>query len=379
MTLRKKTVILLAALTIVISGCSNQAVVYIDNEEKSEVISEKVYEEHREEEEENIGNNNEINVDLKTEVKKIDLQEVKPNEAGQIMVLMYHHISEPEAEWTRTPENFRKDLKYLYESGYRPISLRDYALGNITTEAGYTPVVLTFDDGRQNNFNMIQNVNEEWVIDPDSAVGILVDFHEKNPDFPLEATFFVNDNIPFGQNEHLKYKLNYIIEKGMDIGNHTATHVDFTNSNEERIQKELAGIIKLINEHSPDYEVNTLALPFGSRPKDKSLTNYLNNGEYEGIEYENNAILNVGWDPYKSPYHKDFDSLSIHRIRASEIQKYVQGVGMYDWIERFEKGERTKFVSDGDPNIVTVPLNFEEVIDKEKVKDKQIRTYELEK
>lgn len=365
---------------IITSGCSNTAVVY-NPEQNIEIGKENKEKESLEEEQ---GKSEDIeSPDIEevkseeNEEKEIDLQIIKPNEAGQIMVLMYHHIAEPEAEWSRTPDNFRKDLQYLYDNGYRPISLVDYVTGNITTEAGYTPVVLTFDDGRQNNFNMIQDDDGKWIIDSNCAVGILEEFHKKHPDFPLEATFFVNDNIPFGQSEHLEYKLKYIIEKGMDIGNHTVTHVDFSNANGERIQRELAGIVKMLNQYIPDYRVNTLALPFGSRPKDKSLTHLLNTGAYEGIEYENIAILNVGWDPYKSPYHKDFNPLAIHRVRASDLDKYTQDVGMYDWLKRFEEGKRTRYISDGDPNIVTVPKNFEEVIDKEKIKDKELRVYEL--
>ncbi|MDF2547944.1 MAG: hypothetical protein K0R93_2842 [Anaerosolibacter sp.] len=313
------------------------------------------------------------------EKKEIDLQAVKPNEAGQIMVLMYHNISEPEAEWTRTPDNFRKDLQVLYDKGYRPISLKDYVAGNITIEAGYTPVVLTFDDGWQNNFSLIQDSKGEWVVDPNSAVGILEKFHNEHPDFPLEATFFVNDNVPFGQKEHLTYKLKYIVEKGMDVGNHTATHVDFTKADPDRMQKELAGIVKMLGTHLPDYEVNTLALPFGSRPKDKSLYTYLEQGVHEGINYKNIAILNVGWDPDKSPYHKDFNPLAIHRIRGSELEKYVQNVGMYNWLEQFEKGSRTRFISDGDPDVVTVPENFKEALEASKVGDREVKTYILEK
>ena len=88
----------------------------------------------------------------KEDIKKEDIDlSVKPNEAGQIMILMYHNISTPEAEWVRTPENFRKDLQALYDAGYLPISLTDYVNGNINTPAGKSPYVLTFDDGRKNN------------------------------------------------------------------------------------------------------------------------------------------------------------------------------------------------------------------------------------
>lgn len=310
-------------------------------------------------------------------IKEIDFQQVKPNEGGQIMVLMYHHIAQPEAQWSRTPENFRKDLEVLYEKGYRPISLKDYVTGNIHTEAGYTPIVLTFDDGRQNNFNMLQKQSGEWVIDPDCAVGILEKFHQEHPDFPLKATFFINDNVPFGQKEHLEFKLKYLVEKGMEIGNHTATHIDFTKADQDRIQKELAGIVNLVNLFLPDYTVDTLALPFGSKPKDKRLMTYLEKGVYEGTAYQNIAILEVGWDPYQSPYHRDFNPLAIHRVRASDLEKYVKGVGLYDWLEQFEKGSRIRYISDGDPNTVTVPEKFQDILDADKVGERSIRTYTL--
>ena len=310
-----------------------------------------------------------------TEEPQIDLAKIKPNEAGRIMVLMYHGISKPEAEWVRTPANLRKDLQVLYDQGYRPISLQDYVSGNITTEAGYTPVVLTFDDGWKNNFELLKNEQGEWVLNPDCAVAILEGFHEKQPDFPLEATFFVNNNTPFGQAEHLASKLQYLVDKGIDIGNHTNTHVDFTKTDASRIQKEIAGVVKMMVEYLPDYEVNTLALPSGSRPQDKELYSYLEQGSYEGISYQNIAVLNVGWDPDKSPYHKDFNPLAIHRIRASEIQKYVQNVGMYDWLNRFDSGSLTRFVSDGDPDTVTVPEEDVDQLAEDKVGDRTVKTY----
>ncbi|KYH34001.1 polysaccharide deacetylase [Clostridium tepidiprofundi DSM 19306] len=329
--------------------------------------------------ESNIGDNNDSkskNSDDKNKGDTIDLSKIKPNEAGQVMVLMYHSISTPEAELARTPDNFRKDLQILYDKGYRPISLRDYVTGNITTKAGYTPVVITFDDGWQNNFNIIKDKKGNITIDPDCAVAILEKFHSEHPDFPLEATFFINDNTPFGQKEYVGYKLKYIVDKGMDIGNHTATHVDFLNlTHADGIQREIADIKNMVNKYIPDYEVNTLALPYGNRPKNKDLYVYLEKGKFNGVEYRNIAILNVGWDPNRSPYHIKFNPMSIHRIWASDLQKYVKGVGIYDWIKRFDKGERTRYISDGNPNTITIPKGYLEVIDKNRIGNRKVITY----
>lgn len=360
MKINKKITLVAISAMLIISGCSSKASPNTGKEQPTTKV-----EQEQVEQVEDV-------LEPQIQLSETELQQLKPNEAGQVMVLMYHHIATEEAEWTRTPENFRKDLNTLYEKGYRPISLKDYAIGNITTQAGYTPVVLTFDDGNQNNFNMIQDSKGDWVIDPDSAVAILVDFNEKHPDFPLEATFFLNDNIPFGQKEHLEFKLKYIAEKGMDLGNHTLTHVDFTNTDSDRIQKEVAGIVSMLEKYIPDHEINTMALPFGSRPKNKDLYKYLEEGTFDNTDYKNIAILNVGWDPHKSPYHKDFNPLAIHRIRASELQKYVQGVGMYDWLEHFDKGSRTRYISDGQADTVTVPENYEEALDLSKTDRKSV-------
>ncbi|MDD4122593.1 MAG: hypothetical protein PHE94_06905, partial [Eubacteriales bacterium] len=107
--------------------------------------------------------------DKKDKKEEIDLN-LKPNEAGRIMILMYHNIGDEEREWVRTPANFLKDLKVLYEKGYRPVSLTDYVRGNISTEQGMTPVVITFDDGNLNNFEYLENSQTR----KDSAIGLLM-------------------------------------------------------------------------------------------------------------------------------------------------------------------------------------------------------------
>lgn len=299
---------------------------------------------------------------------EIDLS-LKPNEAGKVMVLMYHNIGAEEAEWVRTPANFRKDLEVLYEKGYRPVSLKDYVNGNVTVEQGRTPVVLTFDDGNLNNFEYL----DDGQINPDSAAGLLVDFHEKHKDFPLEATFFVYGEQPFRQNGLISEKLNYIIEKGMDVGNHTKDHNGFRNAGAEEIQEQIGAEAQYLQNvlGGVIYEIDMLALPFGERPKDEAMKQYLASGSWNGKPYQNIAILNVGWNPAPSPYDKKFDPAGIPRVRASETN--VDNVGLYNYLDYFDRHPEERFISDGVPEIITVPEGKKDIV--QSVGGKEIYAY----
>src|SRR6266404_8028014 len=112
------------------------------------------------------------------------------NELGRIMVLEYHKIDYPEERWTRTPENFRRDLETLYTRGYRLQNLNAVIDGRITVPAGTTPVVLTFDDSSPGQFRYVVK-DGKLEIDPKCGVGILEAFIKEKPDFGRAATFFV--------------------------------------------------------------------------------------------------------------------------------------------------------------------------------------------
>ncbi|MDR7856485.1 polysaccharide deacetylase family protein [Tissierella sp.] len=359
--MKKSVLILTCALSLTFVGCSkniskDDLVVNTPVDSITEDIDEPIEE-----------------VEEKDPKELIDLS-LKPNEAGEVMILMYHNIGEEEAEWVRTPENFKKDLLTLYENGYRPISLSDYINNNIDLEQGLTPVVLTFDDGNENNFRMIKNDQGEDIIDPNSAIGILEDFKKEYPDFNSTATFFVFGTNAFRQPEFLEYKLNYLLENGYEIGNHTIDHRGMkTADDKEVIQEVIAKQLEAINKVLPEYNVNTYALCYGERPKDKSLEEYLHKGSYNNISYENIAILNVGWNPAQSPISNKFNPLSIPRIRASETK--VDNVGLYNWLEYFDKNPGKRYISDGVKEVITVPLALEETIDLERLKEKELYLY----
>lgn len=311
---------------------------------------------------------NEENVPIEVDPKELIDLSLKPNESGKIMILMYHNIGEEEQTWTRTVDNLKKDLETLYEKGYRPISLSDYVTGNITTELGYTPVVLTFDDGNLNNYRYL----EDGSLDPNCAVGILVEFNRTHPDFPLEATFFITSSNPFKQSQYAKEKVEALIEMGMDIGNHSKDHMNFKDASKDDLEEQLGYQAQYLETFAPEgYRVNTLALPYGSRPKNKDLEIYLQKGQYEDYSYENLAILNVGWFPAVSPYHIDFNPLSLPRVRASEMN--VDNVGMYNYLSYFDNHPEEKFISDGNPDIITIP---EDLVDKLTINEsKELYTY----
>ena len=343
----KKIILLFIISIFLLTSCNN-----LSNIDENSIETGKLSEQIENDSE--ITNDEFLNKDLK---ESIDLS-LKPNEAGEIMILMYHNIGSEEKEWVRTPLNFRKDMETLYKKGYRPISLRDYVSGNITTEQGYTPVVITFDDGNLNNFEYLESGD----INNESAVGLLIEFNEKHKDFPLEATFFLDGEQPFRQNSLILKKLSFIIDSGMDIGNHTKDHNSFKNVSAQEIQKQIGAQAQYLNEilYADDYEINTLALPFGERPKDDELAKYLVSGKYNDVSYENIAIMNVGWNPGYSPYSKKFDYTSIPRIRASELN--VDNVGMYNYIDYFDRNPDEKFISDGVPGVITIPEEKEEFL-----------------
>jgi peptidoglycan/xylan/chitin deacetylase (PgdA/CDA1 family) len=297
-------------------------------------------------------------------VDEIDLAELKPNEVGQVMILMYHQLGEPEGEWTRTPENFRSDLELLYNQGYRLISLNDFLANNINVPAGYTPVILTFDDGTKGHFNYLE-ADGQLLVDPNCALGILMEFSHKHPDFGFAATFYVYYGNPFGQSAYIQEKFNYLAAQGLEIGNHTYTHANLKQADANLVQKELVLHIQKTQEYLPGYWVRSLALPYGADPKDRSL---LVEGSYEGLRYKIYGVLLVGAEPAPAPNHKNYDPYRLPRVRADEEQ-------LHKWLTYFQNHPEKRYISDGNPDIVTIPMGQENNIAKNSLNDKELRIY----
>jgi hypothetical protein len=298
---------------------------------------------------------------------EIDLAIVKPNEIGMIPILMYHEIGKEEKDWERTAANFRRDLQRLYDEGYRLLSLNDLLQNNITTPAGCTPVVLTFDDGTAGQMRYFVQPDGPPVLDPDCAVGILLDLAAEQPDFGLAGTFYIYYPRPFRQKETMEMKLRELVRLGFEIGNHTNGHENLAKVPPERIREELAKMAGTTAEIVPGYRVKTLALPYGGNPRSE-WRELLAAGEYGGAEYQNDAVLLVGANPAPGPNHKQFDPLRLPRIQATQKE-------LDHWLEYLAAHPEKRYISDGDPAIVTVPAAAADAVRLESLDEKTLRQY----
>jgi peptidoglycan/xylan/chitin deacetylase (PgdA/CDA1 family) len=231
--------------------------------------------------------------------------------------LEYHLIGEPEERWQRTPVNFRADLERLWAEGYYPVNLRDLATGELSmVPLGKRPVVLTFDDSSLEQFRLLP----DGTVDPNSAVGILLDFHQVRPaDWPLRATFFVlldvdePERILFGQPELAQQKLQMLVNWGMEVGSHTMSHANLAESSPQEVRRQLALSQARLEEMLPGYEVVSLSMPFGVYPQDERL---LVNGVYDDKLYTYQAAVEVSGGLAPSPHSPDFDPYHIPRVQA---------------------------------------------------------------
>ena len=349
---------------------------YDDNIEKDKVISQSI------KEGESI--KDVTSIDVVVSLGKLDKDKLANdgiNELGKVPIMMYHGIREKTSNSTgtvggnvdkdgynRTPEAFREDLEFYYENGYEMIRLDDYINGIVKASYGKSPIVLTFDDGNEDNIK-VTGLDDKGniIIDKNSAVGILEEFKKKHPDTNVTATFFVNGGI-FNQSEYNDKILKWMVENGYDIGNHTQTHLDIKKSSGDRVQKEIAYVYDELEKVIPGKYVKIIALPFGS-PYVKTHDNfkYVLSTSYNGKTYETEVALRVGWEPEVSCFDKDFDKTFLKRCRAYDNNGKEFDINMV-----FNMLKKSKYISDDNPDTIVIK---EENKNKLGTTDKKVITY----
>ncbi len=292
------------------------------------------------------------------------IQAHRPNELGAIPVIQYHVITTDESAeadpFVRTAAHMREDLQWLYDNGFYVITTREFLENRISAPPGKRPVILTFDDSTASQFRWADNGNDVSVIDPDSAVGVLEAFFQEHPDFGRGGQFAVlryncfADGTPLNTLDDCPDKLRWLAANGYEIVNHTDGHqdlLDVTNVDfAYQVGEPMIWLGKIIEGDANLMDV--LVMPYGNYPSrdlHPEQREMMRNGfTYEGQEVLLQGAFMVGANPTESPSSSDYDPLFIARVQANETS-------LDQWFRTIEDGDILVYVSDGNPDTITIP------------------------
>jgi peptidoglycan/xylan/chitin deacetylase (PgdA/CDA1 family) len=181
-------------------------------------------------------------------------------ERARVPILMYHYVSDvpPSAgrlrrDLTVSPENFRAQLQYLADAGYHPITLTDLYL---YLTQGYPlpdrPVVLTFDDGYRDAYEVVFPLLLEYGF-PGTFFVLSTPMHQESIDY-----------ITWAQAKEMS-------DAGMAIEGHGRDHVDLCGRSNDFLVYQILGIQEAIVYHtgrlprffaypSGQYDANVIAV-----------------------------------------------------------------------------------------------------------------------
>lgn len=170
---------------------------------------------------------------------------------SDLTVLTYHKITR-QREFginTVTPDQFRRQMQYLYEHGYNPVTFRDLHKNHLPSQ----PLIITFDDGYVSVYENALPVLSKFGF---PAVVFLISNY-----LGQENTWDANlGGVKF---RHLNEKqVKQLSKEGIEIGSHGASHRALTYLEDREIESELKQSRGLMSRLSHQ-QVITLAYPFG--------------------------------------------------------------------------------------------------------------------
>lgn len=133
--------------------------------------------------------------------------------SARVPILIYHNIRERSASDTTgdwlfvvPPADFDKQMKYLHDSGYHPISvafLSEYLSGQADREMPSRPIVISFDDDHLNQYEFALPILEKY---------------------NLTATFYIY-TAAVGRKKFMNWdQIKSLADRGMEIASHGISH-----------------------------------------------------------------------------------------------------------------------------------------------------------
>ena len=159
-----------------------------------------------------------------------------------IPVLTYHHIGEGSEWYYVSAADFERQMMFLREKGYTPVSIVELAEGlSGRRQLPAQPIAITFDDGYEDNFL--------------SALPIMD--RQK-----MRGTFFVVTG-KMGQPGYMNWQqAREMSERGMEIGSHTVNHFTLNEISLKELERELLSS-RLMLENNVPASAPIFANPFG--------------------------------------------------------------------------------------------------------------------
>jgi hypothetical protein len=153
-------------------------------------------------------------------------------------VLEYHVIGGPKNElYTRTVASFKADLEDVYKRGYRPITIAQMLDKNFEDVPRDVARGVRVRRCVAEQFSYIEGADGKLTIDPNSGIGIWVDFAKTHPGWKNRGTFcllsgaaaghnFFGDKPQFhGQKKEWRFqKVKWLADQGFELCSHTVWH-----------------------------------------------------------------------------------------------------------------------------------------------------------
>lgn len=288
----------------------------------------------------------------------------QPNEMGRIPIVEWHQVVDTDGTYKVSRERFKAELTELHARGYVPISLADLLDRRIDIPAGKSPVLFTFDDASPGQFRYRER-NGALVIDPTSAVGILLDFIKTHPDWKPRGLFcvlpaaeaghaFFGDKGIDGQLTAWRFpKLQFLAAQGFELCNHTLWHAKLSKYSDAVVQEQLARGAMAIDSAVPGHKVRGMALPYGLWPKNRALAfsgSWYDKKGKRTVSYAHEAVFEVAGGPARSPHDPKFNPRSLPRVPLQGGTKLSTTLDAMD-----RPGALARYVSDGNPRVVAPP------------------------
>ncbi|MBP2655253.1 MAG: polysaccharide deacetylase [Firmicutes bacterium] len=211
--------------------------------------------------------------------------------AKGVPVLAYHQVSYDDDLYSVSPDDFERQMDYLASQGYSAVTLEDltqYMAGS--GQLPDKPVVITFDDGYQDNYTTALPIMEKYGM--------------------RSTVFVITDKI--GQPGYLSWQeIRDMRRRGTDIGSHTVGHVVMSDISLDECQKEVT-VSKQLLEQGTGQLVKYLAYPYGKF--DIAMFDILRQAGYKGACAGITGLNKLGENPFR------IKRIGIPRSRAGLLE-----------------------------------------------------------